>query len=379
MSNVMFNPNQKMIYDVLNNIIQQNNYNVNREKLVKFIQSKSLFYKQYEGQMTNMDINKSIIRDCNNYIVNSQSKFNNSEYMVKKSEITNQQNQRLKTQQDDFDSYKKQKPKQKTISFNLEADKPIGNMSNLLSDAISQRNKELENITGNYNNENVPSDWLNKKIDKNEINISKKQNASVKQNMRLNVVDRDNKPIPKLIIGKPLGKGIDSNFDSIGQNGIQQARQDMINNSSYIKPISTIDGTPINNTNSTVNNFFSKLKPINDNDNEAEVYANTNFNSNIKVIDNLNLNPPNEYDMKLNDLSDKIDKLTEKFDNILSKIDKITEIIENMSNNVSKNIENVLKEENITDELKEVNEELKDEIDNKTSADATDASATVSI
>ena len=71
----MFNPNQKMIYDVLNNIIQQNNYIVNREKLVKFIQSKSLFYKQYEGQMTNMAINKSIIRDCNNYIVNSQSRL----------------------------------------------------------------------------------------------------------------------------------------------------------------------------------------------------------------------------------------------------------------------------------------------------------------
>ena len=178
--------------------------------------------------------------------------------------------------------------------------------------------------------------------------------------------------IPKLIIGKPLGKGIDSNFDSIGQNGIQQERQDMMNNSSYIKPISTIDGTPINNANSTVNNFFSKLKPINDNDNETDVYSNTNFNSNIKVIDNLNLNPPSEYETKLNDLSDKIDKLTEKFDNILNKIDKITEIIENMSNNVSKNIENVLKEENITEELKDVNEDLKDEIKNKNAADTTD-------
>ena len=37
-----------------------------------------------------------------------------------------------------------------------------------------------------------------------------------------------------------------------------------------------------------------------------------------------------------------------------------------MNNNVSKNIENVLKEENIAEDLKNVNEELQEEIDKKT-------------
>lgn len=136
--------NQSLIMDVVNNMLNENNINIDKDILNGFIKSKCLYYENAYPNETIIKLNKMVLNDTYTYIINSNKNNDNH----------------LSIHEKDFNSYNK-KPK-KQISFEKPMDKPIHNMVDTLESALRDRDNELKNITKNYeNNKNNAKSWLN--------------------------------------------------------------------------------------------------------------------------------------------------------------------------------------------------------------------------
>lgn len=236
--------NQKIIFEVVNGVSREDNLLIEPIKLKQFILSKSqqlLSTNEGQGIKNLIELNKEIIKESHNYILSQQAYLRNS-FSVKKSELNNEYNANLKKHQDDLNSYTK--PPNENISFEDEKDEPIGNIKNILSDAMLQRERDLNMITGNYNDESSKKamEWLNGNQSSNDISV----------------IDDSNEG-PKLEIGRLIENPVQLNIRE-KDNGNNNERDNERNHE--IKPILLNGNAELTKQdNDKIKNLFRKLKP----------------------------------------------------------------------------------------------------------------------
>ena len=255
--------------------------------LNNFLYSKCIYYNNTNPNGDVMKLNKMVLSDVHTYLLNNSKNINNFNNNNQKHVKIN--DEKYKIHENDFKSYD-DKPRE-NISFEKPMDNPILDMKTTLANAQKMRDNQLYNITGNYTETDQMNakKWLNVKNGNSE----------------------DYSKGPPLKIGNMLNNN-ESNMlnesDILNDSDMLNKGQKNINNSKTNDIIN----------NNSINNFLSKLKT-------------TDINNDINLIKNNNIgnnNEPNNIDM---DILYKIN----------NKLDIILERIKNIETNNKKELENV--------------------------------------
>ena len=162
---VIANSNKEILWDVLNGMIQENNFHLpNLDKFQVFFEERCENYHKKRFDFDGLhSINKQIVADCFEYL--NKKSHDNSLVMFR--EYKNYGNKNIVKNMEVSNSYKKQEnnfkkmmevKKPSDINFLEETDEPIADMDGKLSEMMKQRNSELSTITRTYDKDDIR--WL---------------------------------------------------------------------------------------------------------------------------------------------------------------------------------------------------------------------------
>lgn len=335
---VISESNKQILWEVLNGMIDGNNLE---------IQDMNKFHKFFENQCNNYhakrfdynglsEINKLIVSGCFQYLtkMSQDSKlimFRDYEKFGNKNLVKSLQiGKRYEEHETNFKKLMNNK-KPGEIDFSENADEPIGNMENVLSQTMEQREAELSNITHTYDT-NDSIKWLNSggvpklKIHDQKINLEivDKQVNRV-DNQVDEQVDKqiDNAPKKKVkfkIADNNEKNNMDEYFNLMNDDmnkDIKERERDINLKRNVIKEVERREKMDDKKDNINLNSFFENMKvKTKDSDVNAAKSQTDVININ-KRIDKL--------ESYLFDIMNNQIKILENIDNLKSK-----EIGENM-------------------------------------------------
>ncbi len=164
---VIAESNKAILWDVLKGLVTENNLQVTDIDGFKvFFENKCKYYhsKRFDYNGLN-EVNKEIVGECFTFLRKASNEnklimFREYEQFGNKNVIkTMNISQRYEEHENNFKKMiKKKRPDD--VDFTEEADQPIKNMGNMLSQTMEQRENELFNITSHYN-QGDSIKWLN--------------------------------------------------------------------------------------------------------------------------------------------------------------------------------------------------------------------------
>ena len=200
---VVADTNKQMLFDLLKSIGNDNQLVINENEIYNFINEKCGYFhtNRYEfgfGSDLN-NINKKIIDEGYNFIMSSQPRKTSKQ---PKQQYTHQSTQEsLLTKREIFEKNLENQEKQfnnminptkpKEIDFSdTGKDFPIQNLDKIINQTLSDRQKELENITQKYSTDNKKKaeQWLNRDDITPKIKIEK--NSNLKLDNAINVENK---------------------------------------------------------------------------------------------------------------------------------------------------------------------------------------------
>ena len=183
------NSNKELLYELLQSVITENNFNVNVQTLVSLIDSQCDEYEMKKQNFNGLsEINKIILDNCYKFFLENQlnyvsnlSEVNDNDLFKKKDTF----NDKFNMVKNNFDSMiKLKKPDEIKFQDEEEPDMPPENLETIMNQTLADREKELNMITQKYSNENKKQaeNWINKNKSPEEI---KKNN----ENININIVE----------------------------------------------------------------------------------------------------------------------------------------------------------------------------------------------
>ena len=165
---VLSNSNMQILWEVLNGMISENKLNINDKKEFKsYFDNKCREYHVKRFDFSGLsDINKHIVSECFEYLktMSRNSKllmFREYEQYGNKKVINNIQiDKRYEEHQTNFKSMINAK-RPNEIDFAENMDKPIGNMDDIMSKRMKERNADIHSIKNEYNQNHESIKWLN--------------------------------------------------------------------------------------------------------------------------------------------------------------------------------------------------------------------------
>ena len=146
---VINNSNKEMLYELLSDIVKDNNIGITNPNIITtFIDKQCAFFHTQRFEYSSLnEINKKIIELGYNYLLSLNQTKRQS---IKESNIPTKNNFEQKQK-----NYNKllNPDKPKEIDFTDGSDDfPIQNLDVIMNQTLADRQKELERITGKYNN-----------------------------------------------------------------------------------------------------------------------------------------------------------------------------------------------------------------------------------
>ena len=234
---VISESNKGILWEVLNGMIGENNLEIqDMRNFQRFFEEKCRNYHSkrfdYKGLS---DINKHIVSDCFSYLkkMSQESKlimFREFEKYGNKSVVkTMQVGKRYEDHQDNFKKLMKKKMPGE-IDFSENADEPIGNMEDVLSQTMHQREAELSNISQRYD-QNGSIKWLNsggvpklkihdEKINKINLEVVEKKKNVKKVKFKSDLVEKIKKQkeienkVRNIVDNERISSSMDTNMGS---------------------------------------------------------------------------------------------------------------------------------------------------------------------
>ena len=162
---VIANSNKEILWDVLNGLIQENNFHLpNLDSFQSYFEDRCKHYHKIRFDFDGLNsINKKIVADCFEYL--SKQSHNNSLVMFR--EYKNFGNKNIvknmevsKRYTDHENNFKKMMTVKRPtdINFSEETDEPIADMDGKLNEMMKQRNQELNTIASTYDKDDIR--WL---------------------------------------------------------------------------------------------------------------------------------------------------------------------------------------------------------------------------
>ena len=181
------NSNKELLYELLQSVITENNFNVNVQTLVSLIDSQCDEYEMKKQNFNGLsEINKIILDNCYKFFLENQlnyvsnlSEVNDNDLFKKKDTF----NDKFNMVKNNFDSMiKLKKPDEIKFQDEEEPDMPPENLETIMNQTLADREKELNMITQKYSNENKKQaeNWINKNKSPEEI---KKNNEKININI----------------------------------------------------------------------------------------------------------------------------------------------------------------------------------------------------
>ena len=162
---VIANSNKEILWDVLNGMIQENNFHLPKlDNFQVYFEERCSHYHKKRFDFDGLNsINKKIIADCFEYL--SKQSHDNSLVMFR--EYKNFGNKNIvknmevsKRYADHENNFKKMMTVKRPsdINFSEETDEPIADMDGKLNEMMKQRNQELTTIASTYDKDDIR--WL---------------------------------------------------------------------------------------------------------------------------------------------------------------------------------------------------------------------------
>lgn len=171
MTSIVSNENKEMLWELIIDICDDNNFKVNGDDLKNFLDSKCGYYHGQRFEFENYDmnqINKEIIGQCYNYILSKQSRLSNNQpkNMEKRTNKLKRENnfeEILAVKQKNFkESINLKKPKEIDFSDGSE-EFPIADLDKIMNQTLEDRQRELQQITSKFSTkeQEEATKWLN--------------------------------------------------------------------------------------------------------------------------------------------------------------------------------------------------------------------------
>ena len=164
---VVSNSNKEMLWDLIIDICNDNNFKINGEELKQFLDGRCGYYhgKRFEFSDYNLnDINKEIIGQCYNFILSKQKRNQSGNVKVEEplSKLEIFEKNLAATQKDFNENINLKKPREIDFTDGGE-DFPIGNLDVIMNQTLADRQKELEQITSGFSQtqKEEATKWLN--------------------------------------------------------------------------------------------------------------------------------------------------------------------------------------------------------------------------
>lgn len=200
---VVSQENKTMLLDLMVSICEENKYEINKKKLIDFINSQCGYFHTQRFEYDNLnEINKKIVELSYNFILSNQNSNNVSNMNSIKIETSKEIfSRKLENQQNNFNKMiNPKKPKEIDFTDNKE-DEPIKNLDFIMTQTLADRQKELELITNKYNtnSQKTAQKWLNREDDevpkiKIEENIKvNKLHQNINKKVRFDIDEKPSK------------------------------------------------------------------------------------------------------------------------------------------------------------------------------------------
>lgn len=178
--------NKKMLFELLKSIGTDNNFVVNDNELIDFINKKCNYFhvNRYEfdfGSNLN-EVNKKIVEDGYNFIMSKQVRQNVPE--VRNEQLSKREmfDVGLANKEAQFKNLiDPKKPKEIDFTDGSE-DFPIKNLNVIMNQTLADRERELNSITKKYSNQDQmkAQKWLNREDETPKIKIERNSNITLK-------------------------------------------------------------------------------------------------------------------------------------------------------------------------------------------------------
>ena len=346
---VISESNKQILWEVLNGMIDGNDLKIqNINQFRNFFENQCRTYHSKRFDYNGLsEINKLIVSGCFQYLTKMSQdeklvmfrdyeKFGNKN-LVKSLQI----GKRYEEHETNFKKLMNNK-KPGEIDFSENADEPIGNMENVLSQTMEQRESELSNIRQTYDT-NDSIKWLNSGgVPKLKIHDE--------QSVKLDVVERpkrEEKPKKRVKFKSDI-----SNFQNEGN--MEEGNMGEGNMDEYFKLMNDDMNKDVKKKEEDINLKMNVIKEVErreklegKKEEKNEDISLTNFFESMKVkTKDSDVNAAKSQTDVVN-ISKRIDKLeTYLFDilnnqmNILKKLDKLEHLKTNLKNNIFENVKN---------------------------------------
>ncbi len=180
--------NKKMLFELLKSIGTDNNFVINDNELIDFINKKCNYFhvNRYEFDFgSNLNaVNKKIVEDGYNFIMSKQVRQNVPK--IKNEQLSKREifDVGLASKEAQFKNLIDPK-KPKEIDFTDGSDDfPIQNLDVIMNQTLADRERELNSITKKYSNQDhtTAQKWLNREDDTPKIKIERDSNISLTKN-----------------------------------------------------------------------------------------------------------------------------------------------------------------------------------------------------
>lgn len=178
--------NKKMLFELLKSIGTDNNFVVNDNELIDFINKKCNYFhvNRYEFDFgSNLNaVNKKIVEDGYNFIMSKQVRQNVPE--VRNEQLSKREmfDVGLANKEAQFKNLiDPKKPKEIDFTDGSE-DFPIKNLDVIMNQTLADRERELNSITKKYSNQDQmkAQKWLNREDETPKIKIERNSNITLK-------------------------------------------------------------------------------------------------------------------------------------------------------------------------------------------------------
>jgi len=233
---VLSNSNMQILWEVLNGMISENKLNINDKKEFKsYFDNKCREFHVKRFDFSGLsEINKNIVSECFEYLkkMSRNSKllmFREYEQYGNKKIINNMQiDKRYEEHQTNFKSMINAK-RPNEIDFAENIDEPIGNMDDIMSKRMKERNMDINSIKNEYNQNHESIKWLNNsgdippKLVIHDEPVDKSEITNNFLNKGSEIKKKEEKPKKKVKFQSDFLKKIDENkSDNIDDNELKE-------------------------------------------------------------------------------------------------------------------------------------------------------------
>ena len=171
MTSIVSNENKEMLWELIIDICNDNNFKVNGDDLKNFLVGRCSYYhgQRFEFEDYDMNfINKEIIGQCYNYILSNQGRLSNNQPQKmdqRRNKLKRENNfeEILAIKEKNFkDSINLKKPKEIDFSDGSE-EFPIADLDKIMNQTLEDRQRELQQITSKFSTkeQEEATKWLN--------------------------------------------------------------------------------------------------------------------------------------------------------------------------------------------------------------------------